>query len=101
VVRGLPHAYRAVGAPVSTAVQVDVTGPGGGTWRLERDPTAWCLNPSTTEAAAPAATVVLGPTTAWQLFTKGLPPEEARAQALVSGNEELVWPLLRFVAVMA
>ncbi len=97
VARGLPHAYRAVGAPAGTVVQVEVSGPSGGTWHLARGPAAWHLGP----AAAPAAKIVLDPATAWQLFTKGLAPAAARTKVELFGDEQLVLPVLHFVAVMA
>lgn len=97
--RGLPHAYRAVAAPVGTCVQVIVGSGAGGSWQLERTGAGWHL----TEAAqaAPAATVTLAPGAAWKLFTKGLSPAEVRQQAQVRGDEQLVAPLFGLVAVMA
>lgn len=101
VVRGLPHAYRAVAAPAGTVVQVAVRGPSGGTWRLMRDADAWHLLAARAPAGAPAAAVALPPATAWQLLTKGLAPAAARVQAEITGDERLALPALQLVAVMA
>ncbi len=98
VARGLPHAYRAVAAPMGTVVQLRVATASGGTWQLERGLATWYLRLAT---AAPAAELVLEPTTAWQLFTKALSPAEALRQAVIIGEEALALPLLHLVAVMA
>ena len=43
-VRGLPHAYRNVGAEPGASIQLDITGPSGGTWMLEATDTGWDLS---------------------------------------------------------
>jgi uncharacterized protein (TIGR03083 family) len=100
LLRGLPHAYRQVAAPVGTVVQVRIEGLRGGAWQLVKAPAAWCLQPLDAQAA-PAAEVVLPPDTAWRLFTKGLSPAEARSQVRLRGNEQLGEAVLHLVAVMA
>ena len=99
-VRGLPHAYREVAAPMGTVVQLRVGPPIGGGWQLLRTADGWVLAENTA-ATAPAATVVLPPEVAWKLFTKGLSPAEARPRAQLSGDPALAESLLRLVAVMA
>jgi len=96
VLRGLPHALRAVPAPQGTVVQVCIDGASGGQWQVERVGEGWKFGAA---AAAPAATVQLAPEVAWKLFTKGLPP--AQAAARVSGDEALAAAVLQLVAVMA
>jgi uncharacterized protein (TIGR03083 family) len=98
LLRGLPHAYRAVEAPLGTRLQVTIGSEAGGAWQLARTADGWQLAEN---ALAPAATIRLAPAVAWKLFTKGLSPAEARQQAQVSGEEELVAPLFRLLAVMA
>ncbi|GAB2849231.1 maleylpyruvate isomerase N-terminal domain-containing protein [Hymenobacter ruber] len=98
MMRGLPHAYRAVAAPVGTVVRVVISGNAGGVWELNRAAEGWHLQPP--GAAAPAATLTLAPADAWQLFTKGLGAAEARERAQVAGDENLVLAALRMVAVM-
>ena len=98
LMRGLPHAYRQVAAPVGTRVQVAIGTATGSTWELMRSADSWHLLPPS--AAAPAAKVTLAPDVAWKLFTKGLSPAEARQRAQVAGDEELASAALRLVAVM-
>ncbi|MDB5270095.1 MAG: hypothetical protein JWP58_3135 [Hymenobacter sp.] len=98
MMRGLPHAYRDVAAPVGTRVRVVVNGNAGGPWELARTAGGWHLQPP--GAATPAATLTLAPADAWQLFTKGLSAAGARERAQVAGDENLVLAALRMVAVM-
>ena len=98
MMRGLPHAYRAVAAPLGTRVRVAINGNAGGPWELVRLAGGWYLQPPA--AAVPAATLTLAPADAWQLFTKGQSAAEARERAQVAGDEALALAALRMVAVM-
>ncbi|MGY3089008.1 uncharacterized protein (TIGR03083 family) [Hymenobacter sp. UYAg731] len=98
LMRGLPHAYRAVAAPVGTRVQVVISGNAGGPWELVRAAGGWYLQPP--GATPPAAALTLAPADAWQLFTKGLSAAEARERAQVAGDEALALAALHMVAVM-
>ena len=100
LLRGLPHAYRHVAAPLGTVVQVRIGTAAGGVWQLVKAPDAWQLQPAR-EAATVAAEVVLGPEVAWQLFTKGLSPAAAQPCVQLLGNQELAKAALQLVAVMA
>jgi len=96
--RGLPHAYRNVAAPVGTLVQVRIETLRDG-WQLAKAPTTWQLQPFDAQAV-PAATVVLPPGTAWRLFTKGLSPAEARPKVQLGGSQRLGEAALSLVAIM-
>ena len=98
LMRGLPHAYRAVAAPAGTRVRVAVSSTSGGTWEIERGATGWQLQPP--RPTAPAASLTLAPADAWQVFTKGLSADEARPRAQVTGDEHLATAALHLVAVM-
>jgi len=100
LLRGLPHAYRQVAAPVGTVVQLRIRGDIGGTWQLLKAADAWQLQ-APDPVAQPAAEVVMSPDVAWRLFTKGLSPEEARPQVQLNGDPQLAEAALRLVAVMA
>jgi uncharacterized protein (TIGR03083 family) len=98
LVRGLPHAYQQVAAPVGTRVQVTIETEAGGSWVLERYGAGWELAKPGLEV--PAAAIVLAPDVAWKLFTKGLLPAQAREQAQVTGDETLATAVFGLVAVM-
>jgi uncharacterized protein (TIGR03083 family) len=98
LLRGLPHAYRAVEAPVGTRVQVHIDTAAGGIWELLRTADAWQLaSPAT---AAPTAEITLAPEVAWRLFTKGLSPAEAEPLVRLAGDVRLAKAALGLVAVM-
>jgi uncharacterized protein (TIGR03083 family) len=100
LLRGLPHAYRAVAAPVGTVVQVRIDTAIGGLWQLAKTAEAWQLQPPATSTAS-AAEVIMRPEVAWQLFTKGMRPDEARPQVQMLGNQALGEAALHLLAVMA
>ena len=100
LLRGLPHAYRQMAAPLGTVVQVRIGTAARGVWQLVRAAEAWQMQP-VGEAVLVAAEVVLSPEVAWQLFTKGLSPAAARPSVQLLGNQELAETALRLVAVMA
>jgi uncharacterized protein (TIGR03083 family) len=97
--RGLPHAYRHTAAPAGTVVRVVVDEGIGGTWYVVRDEDRWQL--VATPAGPSQATLVLPPGTAWKVFTKGITPEMALAQAATEGDSTLAHVALSLVAVMA
>ena len=100
LMRGLPHAYRAVAAPVGTVVQVRIETAIGGVWQLVKTAAAWQFRPPV-PGPVPTAEVALSPDVAWRLFTKGLSPAEARPLTRIIGNEALGQTTLQLVAVMA
>lgn len=100
VLRGLPHAYRTVAAPVGAMVQVRIETESGGLWQLVKAAGGWQLLAGEAPAR-PAAEVVLPAEVAWRLFTKGMSPAEARPLVRISGDIELAETALRLVAVMA
>jgi uncharacterized protein (TIGR03083 family) len=99
MLRGLPHAYRTVEAPVGTRVRVCIDTAAGGTWELLKTAAAWQL--ALPAAVAPTAEVGLAPQVAWQLFTKGMSAAEARPLVRIAGQSALAEAALQLVAVMA
>jgi uncharacterized protein (TIGR03083 family) len=97
--RGLPHRYRDVAAPDGTAIAVAIRGARRYDYTLRREAGAWQLLKGA--EPDPAAAVVLDEEPAWLLLTKGLPGEEARAGAEVSGDRRLADPFFGLIAVMA
>jgi len=96
--RALPHAFAAIGAPVGTALVVEVAGQTRQEWSLVREPSGWAL--FTGRAARAATTVRMTGDTAWRLFFNALQPDAARVRVEVSGAWELADALLQARAVI-
>ena len=97
--RGMPHRYRDVQAAENSLVRITISTEIGGQWFLIRNNNAWQLTTNAVEL--PDASVTLEPDTAWKLFTKGIKPEAAKSASIISGNEQLIEPALKLIAVMA
>jgi hypothetical protein len=97
-VRGLPHAYRAVDAPVRTVIHLEISGECGGQWLVSRGSTRWELSSESSEA--PASRVTIPQQLAWRVFTKGIDRESARAQIQIEGNQDLGEKVLRLTAIV-
>ena len=97
--RGLPFRYKDVRAAEDTVVKITINSEIGGQWFLIRKNSSWQLTTAVVEH--PDASILLEPDTAWKLFTKGIKPEAGKAASTISGNEQLVEPVLMLVAVMA
>jgi len=98
MVRGLPHAFRESRAAEGSSVLLDIVGDGGGAWTLVREKNQWELYVGTTPH--PTTTVQLRDGIAWRLFSKMLPPAQARNEIELSGDERLGAPLLGYVGFM-
>lgn len=96
--QALPHAYRNTAAPDGTCVQVVVSTEVGNAWQIVCTENAWNFSDGN---RTPHATITLDPDTAWKLFTKGLPAEEARKKIQVTGDVALSQPVFSMLAVMA
>lgn len=96
--QALPHAYRNTAAPDGTCVQVVVSTEVGNAWQIVRTENAWNFSDGKRTSHT---TITLDPDTAWKLFTKGLPAEEARKKIQVTGDVALSQPVFSMLAVMA
>jgi uncharacterized protein (TIGR03083 family) len=96
--RAVPHALRRLTPAEGTCVQLDVTGPGGGSWTILRLGAAWAV--SRDQAAEPDALMRLSSDTLWRVATRGITPARARERALVSGDEVLASAALNLVAII-
>ena len=97
-VRGLPHVYRGVDAPIGTALLLEISGECGGQWILSRASMRWEF------ASAPAgdftSRVTIPQELAWRVFTKGIDRDSARAQIEIEGNRDLGERVLRLTAIV-
>ncbi|WP_022823710.1 maleylpyruvate isomerase N-terminal domain-containing protein [Hymenobacter norwichensis] len=98
-VRALPHHYRNVPAASGTTLQFTVTGVGGGTWFLQRQPTRWELG--TDYNGLVTATITVDGNVAWRLFTKSLPRAEAPHHIATTGDPQLTDSIFSLITVMA
>jgi uncharacterized protein (TIGR03083 family) len=99
IMYGLPFAFRRVAAPPGTAVAVVVASEAGGKWGIVKGADGWQLAGG--EMGLPASTVTMQPDTAWQLFSKGITPQEAMLTVQITGDGALGRAVLQLVAVMA
>ncbi|MEM9327258.1 MAG: maleylpyruvate isomerase N-terminal domain-containing protein [Bacteroidota bacterium] len=95
--RGLPHTFRSVEAPLGTSISVTIDT--AGTWYMEKTDASWEL--FTSPRSTPAATITLDPDLAWKLFSKNIRPEAVTQGVSLSGDEGLARHVLQMVAVMA
>ncbi len=97
--RAVPYALRQVSAEPGTCVQITVTGPGGGGWTIERWPGTWAVGRGSPVRPA-AALVRLSSRCLWQVATRGITVQDARAQAAISGDQALGSAVLNLVAII-
>jgi uncharacterized protein (TIGR03083 family) len=96
--RGLPHAFRDVGAPERTSILVRITGECGGEWLLVRNRFGWALNRSPTSDVEAAVTIPQE--IAWRIFTKGITRGEAMSQCIIYGSASIAEVVFRYVAIV-
>jgi len=97
-VRGLPHVYRGVDAPVGTLLLLEISGECGGQWFLSKGLAGWHLvKPTDGECAS---RVTIAQELAWRVFTKGIDRDSARSQIEVNGDRELGEKVLQLTAIV-
>lgn len=95
----LPRTYQAVQADPNTVIQITVTGEAATDFYLIREESGWGLFAGT---ELPTTTqVTLDDQTAWRVFTKGIDPQTALAQAQLHGDEALGRAFFETVAIIA
>lgn len=104
--RGLPHLFRDVHAPIGTVVLLEISGECGGQWflskgsagELVRGLAAWAFIDRPPEK--PAAHVTIPQKIAWRVFTKGIDRDFARAQTTIEGDSKLGEKILSLTAIV-
>ncbi len=96
--RGLPHLYRDVDAPVGTLLSIEITGECGGRWFLSRVSTGWDLVSQPSSEAE--SHVTIPQELAWRLFTKGIDRDSARTQVQIAGNPDLGERVLHLISIV-
>jgi hypothetical protein len=97
--RGLPHAYRKIDAPLDTTLQVKIAGECGGDWFLVRGSASWDLVKKT--CGQIASQVTMPQELAWRLFTKGIDHNSALSEIQIVGDQNLGAEILNLTAVVA
>jgi len=97
-VRGLPHAYRSVDAPVGTLLLLEISGECGGQWLLCKGSTAWYLAEGSGRDWV--CRVTIPQELAWRIFTKGVDRATALEQVAFTGNRELGEKVLELTAIV-
>jgi uncharacterized protein (TIGR03083 family) len=98
-VRALPRTFRDLSAPEGTMVQLDLTGPAGGTWHVSRSAAEWQLRGGAAES--PVAAVSVAAEDAWKIFTRGTTEREALRLSRIRGDQALGAKLLKTISVIA
>ena len=97
-VRGLPHVYRGVDAPLGTLLLLEISGECGGQWFLSKGSAGWhFVKPTDREWAS---RVSIPQELAWRVFTKGIDRDSARSQIEVNGDRDLGEKVLQLTAIV-
>ena len=96
-VLALPHSYRAVHAPIESSLVIEITGPSGGVWTLERLSSGWDI--SRGSVSGPTARATLADDVAWRLFFNALSTSSIEGVRL-TGDLEIARPLLNVRSVI-
>ena len=97
-VRGLPHIYRDVDAPLGTLLLLEISGECGGQWFLSRGSAGWhFVEPTDREWTS---RVSIPQELAWRVFTKGIDRDSARSQIQVNGDRPLGEKVLQLTAIV-
>ena len=99
LMQGLPHVYRQVDAKEGTLVQISISSEAGGNWQLKKSASRWMLVDKLEQDMS--SEIIIPPSTAWKLFTKGMSIEEARQQVEIRGDKTLALHSLQMLSVMA
>lgn len=102
--RGLPHTFRSIAAPVGTSLAVriesEIESEIGVVRYLVKGDSAWYLQ-DTPASNNISSDVTIPPNIAWKLFCKGISPEAARPHVQITGDVALGESVLSMVSVMA
>jgi uncharacterized protein (TIGR03083 family) len=98
-VRAVPYALRELSPAPGTTVRIEVTGPGGGSWAIQRQEATWAVDRGSSGPSV-AALVRLSAGTLWRVATRGITVETARERSTISGDQALGSTVLTLVAII-
>lgn len=96
--RALPHHYRDLSRPSGTIARFTIPGDCGGEWCLWRDHEVW--KPSAVPPSAAQSHTVIPQEIAWQIFTRGIARDVAKAKVSVTGDLELGLHVVNMVSIV-
>ena len=96
--RALPYHYRTLSRPSGATVQFSISGNCGGEWYLRRDHESW--QPMAAPPGSLTSRTEIPQEIAWQIFTKGMSADAAKARVTVTGDTELGLHVLHMVAII-
>jgi hypothetical protein len=79
-------------------VQFNISGECGGSWYLFRDGATWAIIAS--PAGETISETIIPQEIAWRIFTKGIAPEEAGRQVVITGDEALGLHILKMISIV-
>lgn len=97
--RAVPQALRHLSPPPGACLHIQVTGPGGGSWTIQRQQIGWAVDRGSPTGPA-AALVQLSSESLWRVAIRGITVEAAREQASISGDQALGSAVLTLVAII-
>ncbi|MEN8241616.1 MAG: maleylpyruvate isomerase N-terminal domain-containing protein [Chloroflexota bacterium] len=95
----VPQTFNQTQAETGTIIQIDITGPAGRNWILEKLPDRWALTIG--ESSGWQAKVELDEDTAWRVFTRGIEYQDSLSKAVIQGNQPLGQKVLQTVSIIA
>jgi uncharacterized protein (TIGR03083 family) len=95
----LPRTFRATSAAEGTVITLTIRGASGGQWSVRQEAGTWRLYAGAPERRD--AEVRIDEALAWRLWTRGLSPEQARAQVTLVGDPVLAAKLCEMVSIIA
>jgi len=97
--RAVPYALRDVAAEPGHAVEISVSGSGGGTWNARRGLTRWALSHGAAQQE-PRSRVAVSADTFWRVATRGIDVDDALARATITGDQHLGAAALSLVSII-
>jgi uncharacterized protein (TIGR03083 family) len=96
--RALPFTYSRINAPEGTAIQISITGEGGGDWFLIMNK-KWELSKATN--TSPSARTIIDGSVAWKLFSKSWRRKDVEDFVQIKGDQKLGGIVLDMISVVA
>jgi uncharacterized protein (TIGR03083 family) len=96
--RALPYTYRNIPGKTGSLAQFNISGDCGRSWYLYCEGGAWTLIAS--PAGEKISETTIPQELAWRIFTKGIAPEEAKAQVQVSGDQAVGFHILNMISIV-